>query len=93
MPRLQLTNDEYDALYILLRNIGGDPEKSRRKHMQAVISQMHKRYGKVARQRPRKSAADDLCSSFDKNFYMVDGQRMYWRDFDGTIPNHEWNKP
>jgi hypothetical protein len=92
MPRLQLTDDEYDALYILLMNIGGDPEKSRRKHMDTIARQMDARYSKIRRPITQREGYP-ISTTFNKNFYMVSGERMYWRNLDGTILNHEWNKP
>lgn len=74
MPRLQLTNDEYDTLHILLMNIGGDPTHSKRRHIASISKQMDNSNPKAKRSDAR----------FDKHFYMVDSNRMYWKNDDGT---------
>lgn len=74
MPRLHLSDDECDALYILLSNIGGDPDKSKRKHMSAIKQELE------IVMRPRRGEIFSFTTSFEDNFYITEGNRMYWKD-------------
>lgn len=74
MPRLHLSNDEYDALYILLNNIGGCPDKSKRKHTSSISTKLYNIMQK------RRGEIFSFTTSFEDNFYITEGNRMYWKD-------------
>lgn len=74
MPMLNLTNDECVALYILFANIGGDPEKSKRKHTCATNSKLYKAMQK------HRGEIFSMNTLFEEHFYITEGNRMYWKD-------------
>lgn len=74
MALLTLTNDECDTLYILLSNIGGDPNRSKRKHMNTMKAKLE------AVMRKYRGEIFSFATSFEDNFYITEGNRMYWND-------------